>query len=392
MKKLIAYFIKFPLAVNLIMVLIALFGAISLLGIQKNFFPNVPQRYIYVDIIYPGASPEEIEEGAILKIEENIKGLENMDRVTSISKENMGTVTIEMVKGTDMDEALTRVKNEVEKISSFPVNVESVVTYKHDNVNFAINYAVTAKEGREVSLKSLKATARQMEHDLLRMDGISKVEVGGYPAEEIAVLLNEQAMDAYQLTFAEIAKAVASTNLIMTGGSIKDGQEEFFIRVRNKQYQSEGLEDIVIRNSPQGGVIRLKDVATAVDRWADAPAEVMFNGKQSIIVNILTTFDEDIIKAADVVQEYIADFNQSQDILVAEVVRDSSDTLDQRISLLSKNGLLGILLVLLFLSLFLNPRIAFWVALGIPFSMLGMFVIIPATTVTVNMLSLFGLI
>jgi multidrug efflux pump subunit AcrB len=392
MKKLIAYFIKFPLAVNLLMVLVFLFGLISLSGIQKNFFPNVPQRNIYVDILYPGASPSEIEEGAILKIEENIKGLSDMERITSVSRENMGTVTIEMLKGTDMDEALTRVKNEVEKIASFPIGVESVVTYKHDDMNFAINFALTPREGRDVSLKKLKTIAREIEHDLLRIEGLSKINISGYPNEEIAILLDEQAMESYQLTFTEISRAVASANLIMSGGSIKDGQEEFFIRVRNKAYQSEGLEDIVIRNSDQGGIVLLKDIASIKDQWEDTPSDVAFNGKQAIVFTINTTFKEDILEASEKITAYLHDLNCKQDLLRAEIIRDMSDTLNQRIDLLANNGMLGIILVLLFLSLFLNPRIAFWVAIGIPFSMLGMFIILPATSVTVNMMSLFGLI
>ncbi|MCT4590834.1 MAG: efflux RND transporter permease subunit [Carboxylicivirga sp.] len=392
MKNIIAYFMKFPLAVNLIMMMVFIFGAISLFNIQKNFFPNVPQRYIYVDIVYPGASPEEVEEGAILKIEENVKGLEGMERITSVSRENSGTVTIEMLKGTDMDEALIKVKNEVERIASFPVDIESVVTYKHDDVNFSINYVVTPNEGKQVSLEQLKKTARQMEHDLLRMDGISKVEIGGYPDEEIAILLKEDALESYNITFSEIATAVKSTNLLMTGGSIKDGEEEFFIRVRNREYYGEGLENIVIRNTSEGGIIRLKDVATIKDQWADTPSEVLFNGKKGVVITIQNTFSEDIVTATDAVKKYIAEFNESQNFLTATVIRDQSDLLDQRIDLLGKNGIIGIVLVLIFLSLFLNPRIAFWVAIGIPFSMLGMFILIPGTGVTINMLSLFGLI
>ncbi len=392
MKNLIAYFMKFPVAVNLIMVMVLLFGGFSLIGIQKNFFPNVPQRFIYVDIVYPGASPEEVEEGAILKIEENVKGLEGMERITSVSRENSGTVTIEMLKGTDMDEALIKVKNEVERIASFPVGIESVVTYKHDDVNFSINYVVTPNEGKHVSLKQLKATARQMEHDLLRKKGISKVTIGGYPDEEIAILLKEDALEAYSITFTEIARAVAKTNLLMTGGSIKDGEEELFIRVRNREYDGEGLEDIVIRNTPGGGIIRLKDVATIKDQWADAPSEVYFNAQQSVVITIQSTFSEDVITATDAVKEYIGTFNNSQDLYTATVIRDASDLLNQRIRLLVKNGIIGIALVLLFLSLFLNPRIAFWVAVGIPFSMLGMFILISGSSVTINMLSLFGLI
>ncbi|MCU4174788.1 efflux RND transporter permease subunit [Carboxylicivirga sp. N1Y90] len=392
MKQLISYFIKFPLAVNMVMVMALLLGLLSLNGIQKNFFPNIGQRFIYVDVLYPGASPDEIEEGATLKIEENVKGLEGLERITSISRENSGSVSIEMLKGTDMDEALIKVKNEVEKIASFPTGIESVVTYKHDDINFAMNFVLTARDGKSVDLRTLKATARKMEHDLLRLDGISKIEIGGYPDEEIAILLKENAMEAYQMTFREIAQAVSSSNLIMTGGSIKDGSEEFFIRVRNKAYQSEGIEDIVIRQTNNGGIIRLKDVATISDRWADTPSEVRFNNQKAVVITISNTFSEDILKSTEAVKAYLKEYNASQDYLEAEVIRDMSKTLNQRIDLLLNNGLLGILLVLLFLSLFLNPRIAFWVAAGIPFSLLGMFIFLPGTPVTINMLSLFGLI
>ncbi|WP_338236411.1 efflux RND transporter permease subunit [Persicobacter diffluens] len=392
MKSIISYFIKFPLAVNLVMVLIFVFGLVSLSGIQRNFFPNFPNYNIYVDVLYPGASPEEIEEGATLKIEEEVKGISNMERVTSVSSENSGKVTIEMERGTDMDKALTDVKNAVEKIASFPTGVESVVAYKHDNVNFAVNFTVTPKGDQSVSLKYLKQEAQKMEHDLLKIQGISKVDLAGYPEEEIGVLLDEEAMEAYNLTFQEVSMAVSAANLIMTGGTIKDGEEEFFIRMRNKSYESMGLEDIVVRHTAAGGVIRLSDVATIKDQWEDTPSKVMYNGKPAFLVIINTTFEEDVVQASDIVKEYIADYNARQDVLEAALNKDMSIILQQRIDLLVDNGLMGIILVLIFLSLFLNPRIAFWVAVGIPFSMMGMFILIPATSVTINMMSLFAMI
>ncbi len=371
--------------------MIIIFGAVALIGMQRNFFPNVAQRFIYVDIVHPGASPEEVEEGAILKIEENIKGLENMERVTSVSRENSGTVTIEMLKGTDMDEALIKVKNEVDRISSFPVAIESIVTYKHDDVNRAMTFVITAKGDKKASLKQLKTAARLIERDLLKMPSVSKITLGGYPDEEIAILLNEKKLESYQITFNEIAQAVSSTNLIMTGGSVKDGEEEFYIRVRNRAYQSEGIEDIVIRTT-NSGVIRLKDVAQIKDMWEDKPSQVLFNNKQAVVFTIENTFNEDILSSTDDIKKYLEEFNSAQELFVATVNNDMSVTLNQRIDLLFKNGWMGILLVLLFLSLFLNPRLAFWVAVGIPISILGMFILLPLTNVTINMLSLFGLI
>ncbi|WP_044202423.1 efflux RND transporter permease subunit [Flammeovirga sp. OC4] len=389
MKKLISYFIKFPVAVNLVMALTLVLGFITASKITSTFMPNAPQRFIYVDVVYPGSSAEEVEEGVILKIEEELKGLEGLDQITSYAQENVGKITLEMFKGTDMDEALTRVKNVVEGISSFPLDVESVVSYKHEDANFSFMFGIT---GDGVSLKSLKETARKVEKDLLAKKGISKIEISGYPNEEIAILLQEDALESYNMTFDEVAMAVQGANLDMTGGSIKDGEEEFFIRAKNKGYSSEEMDHIIIRQTDNGGVIRLKDVAKVVDQWEDAPARATLNGKRVVTVTINNTFSEDILATADVLYEYIEDFNAQNDVLHIDVIRDQSDLLGQRLDLLIDNGILGIILVLIVLSLFLNPRIAFWVAIGIPFSIFGMFIFISFTGVTINMISLFALI
>ncbi|WP_281615504.1 efflux RND transporter permease subunit [Flammeovirga sp. SubArs3] len=389
MKKLISYFIKFPVAVNLVMVLILVLGFMTTSNMTSTFMPNAPQRFIYVDVVYPGSSAEEIEEGVILKIEEELKGLEGLDQITSYAQENVGKITLEMFKGTDMDEALTRVKNVVEGIPSFPVGVESVVSSKHEDSNFSFMFGIT---GEGVSLKSLKETARKVEKDLLAKKGISKIELSGFPNEEIAVLLNEDALESYNMTFEEVALAVQGANLDMTGGSIKDGEEEFFIRANNKGYTSDELDHIIIRQTDNGGVIRLNDIAKVVDQWEDAPARATLNGKRAVTVTINNTFSEDILQTAEELHKYIETFNAQNDVLHIEIIRDQSDLLGQRLELLIENGIVGIILVLVFLSLFLNPRIAFWVALGIPFSIFGMFILISFTSVTINMISLFALI
>ncbi len=392
MKNIISYFIKFPLAVNLILVFVFLFGIFSLLNIQHNFFPNVPKRNIYVDVLFPGASPEEVEEGAILKIEENLKGLDGLERITSVSNENFGKVTVEMAKGTDMNDALMRVKNAVGKIASFPKAIETVVTYKHDDTNIGMWFVLTENGDHQTSLKELKQQARKIEHDLLQMKGVSKILIGGYPAEEIAILLNEDKLNKYGLTFAEVANVISSTNLIMTGGSIKDGEEEFFIRVRNKAYDADAIGDIILRTGKTGGAIRLRDVAEIKDQFADTPSYGRYNGKTSVMFTIRCTFSEDVVDASEKINAYLEQYNKEHPNFKGEILKDMSVILKQRIDLLRDNGMMGIILVLLFLSLFLNPRIAFWVAVGIPFSMLGMFIILPFTSVTINMLSLFALI
>ncbi|MEH0153077.1 efflux RND transporter permease subunit [Limibacter armeniacum] len=389
MRKLIEYFIKFPLAVNLVMVLIVFFGFIGASRMNSNLFPNSPKRNIMVEAVYPGASPEEVEEGVVLKIEENLKGVTGLERLTSVSSENSGQVTVEMISGTDMTQALADVENAVNRISSFPTGVESIITYKQENTNFVINFGIT---GDKVNLHTLKENARKIEKDLMAIRGISKVSLSGFPDEEIVILLDESAMQAYNLTFQEVAAAVSEANLNLTGGSIKDGKEEFFIRVKSKGYQSEELDHLVIRNTENGGVIRLKDVAEVKDQWKDTPTKALLNGNRTAIVTVSCTYEEDVVNISSLVKDYINNFNQENELLEATVIKDMSVILQQRLDLLTENGIMGIVLVLVFLSLFLNPRIAFWVAGGIPISILGMFIIISYTAVTINMITLFAMI
>ncbi len=380
------------MAVNLIMIFVFVFGGLSLLNIQHNFFPSIPKRIIYVDVLFPGAAPEEVEEGAILKIEENLKGLDGLDRITSISNENTGKVAIEMQKGTDMNNALMRVKNAVNRIASFPKGIETVVTYKEDDTNLGMWFILTENGEHQTDLKQLKQQARKIERDLLQMEGISKIKITGYPKEEIAILLNEEKLNTYGLSFDEIAQVVASNNLTMTGGSIKDGEEEFYIRVRNKAYGSSSIGDMILRSEPDGGTICLRDVAQIKDQFADTPSRGRYNGKPAVVFTVRCTFSEDVVVSSRKINGYLEQYNREHSYFKTVVLKDMSEILNQRIDLLKSNGLMGIVLVLLFLSLFLNPRIAFWVAVGIPFSMLGMFIIIPFTSITMNMLSLFGLI
>lgn len=389
MRKVIAYFIKYHVAVNVIVLAIFIFGIVGVLSLKSSFFPLVDSTIISINVAYPGASPQEIEEGVVLKIEDNLKGLEGIDRVTSTSSENSGRITVEIDKGKDIDFMLLEVKNAVDRVSSFPTGMEPLVVGKNEEVRQTISFAIS---GKEIPLATLKQIGRQVENDLRALDGISQIEVSGYPEEEIEIAVNENNLLAYNLTFNEVSQAVRNANILVTGGTIKTDAEEYLIRANNRSYYGDELSNLIVRADPSGRIVRLKDVAQIRDRFSETPNVSYFNGDLSVSVTVTSTNSEDLISSADKIKIYIADFNQKNNNVELNVVRDLSITLNQRTALLTENAIIGMLLVLLFLSVFLNTRLAFWVAFGLPIAFLGMFIFAGQFDVTINVLSLFGMI
>jgi len=389
MRKLIEYFIRYHVAVNIFIIAFILFGVIGVLSLKSSFFPLTDSKIITISIAYPGASPQEIEEGIVLQIEDNLKGLKGIDRVTSVSKENSGTITVEIEKGENIDFMLLEVKNAVDRVPSFPSGMEPLVVAKQEAVRETISFALS---GENIPLATLKQIGRQVENDLRAIDGISQITISGYPDEEIEIAVNETSLLAYDITFSEVSQAVSTSNILTTGGTIKTDAEEYLIRANNRSYYGDELSNIVVRASNDGKVVRLKDVAIIRDRFSETPNATYFNQKLALNISITSTNSEDLISSADNVKDYIETYNQKHNNVQLDVVRDLSKTLNQRTDLLTENAIVGMLLVLLFLSVFLNTRLAFWVAFGLPISFLGMFIFAGQFDVTINVLSLFGMI
>ncbi len=388
MRNAIKYFIKYPIAANLLMVGIFAIGIYSMLNMSSTFFPETESRFISIQTIFPGASPEEIEEGIISKIEENLNGLTGVERVTSVSSENSGAVRVEIAKGYDIDLILTDVKNAVDQINSFPAAMEPPTVFKEENLSFVISFSFSGP----VDLRTLKEFGRKAEDDLRATDGISKVSLSGFPEEEIEIAFREQDLQAYRLPFAEATRAIQAANLDLTGGTIKGEKEELLIRAKNKKFQADDLRNIIVKNTPDVGVVLLHQVADITDRWKDSPSRSYMNGEQAVIVSVQNTLEENALDIADMVLAYIDEFNSTNDVIKATVVQNQSIYLKQRIALLTENGLMGFGIVLLLLALFLHWRLAFWVALAIPISFAGMFFCAASLGSTINVVSLFGMI
>ena len=389
MRKLIAYFIKHSVAVNVIVIAFLIFGGVGAYKLNSSFFPLVDSKNISINVTYPGASPQEVEEGIILKIEDNLKGLNGVDRVTSTSRENSGNINVEIEKGKNIDFMLLEVKNAVDRVPTFPVGMEPLIVSKLEALRPTITFSIS---GNNIPLATLKQIGRQVENDLRGIDGISQIQITGYPEEEIEIAINETTLLAYNLSFAEVSQAVNESSLITTGGTIKTSTEEYLIRANSRSYYADELSNLIVKSDASGRIIRLKDIAEVQDKFSETPNANYFNGNLSINITITSTNTEDLITSADKAKEYINDFNQKYDNVEINIIRDLSITLVERTNLLTENAIIGMILVLMFLSLFLNTRLAFWVAFGLPIAFLGMFMLAGYFNVTINVLSLFGMI
>ncbi len=394
MRKLIAYFIKNTIYANAIIIITAIAGILSLSMMPRSFFPEMSPNRIYVNVAYPGASPEEIEEGITTRIEESLNGIEGIKEITSTSSENISNVTIEIYEGVDIDETLQNVKNSVDAIYSFPQGAEKPRVQRQKSrgmggmANMVGFYALTGPN----DLWLLKDKADKIEQNLLNDDEISQIEVIGYAPIIISVEIDEVSLLRHRTNFDVISNAIKASNIDISGGSIKTQKDEIIIRSNNRNTTTSGIEDIVVLSDKNGDVVRLKDIAKVSLEFSDIPIKSYVNGKRAINFMIQKTSDEDIKKIANSIQAYITKFNDENKEFKILTLFQFADMLDQRIETLSNNLLLGLLLVAIVLGLFLSFRLSLWVAFGIPFSFIGMISFGLLYGMTINMISLFGMI
>ncbi|MCP4580545.1 MAG: efflux RND transporter permease subunit [candidate division Zixibacteria bacterium] len=388
MKKMIAYLIRYPLWVRVLMFSIIGFGLLSMSQIRYSFFPELEPDTITIQVAYPGASPEEVAEGVVLKIEENLDGLEGIDRVTSVSSENFGSVTAEITKDANIERVLADIKNAVDRINSFPLDSEKPVIFEQKMRTRALSVVLYG----ETDLYNLKYIAERFRDDLLADDEISQVSIDGLPDLEFSIEVSEANLRRYNMTFDEIAAAVRAANINISGGKFETIDEEILIRAYGRDYRPEELLDIAVRGNPDGTVIYLNDVATVKEQWKDVPDKLYYNNRNSLIINLDQAQDEDILAIAEIAKNEVAGFNENNENIKAIVIDDRTIPLTQRIELLTKNGIIGLFLVLSALGFFLNLRLSWWVAVSIPFSFAGMFIIASFSGITINVISLFGMI
>ena len=388
MRKLVATFIKYPFYANIILFIILVLGGIAFVSMNRSFFPDFSEKYINVTVFYPGASPKEMEEGITMRIEEALRGIAGLKEVNSTSSENVTSVQIEVTGEYDIDETLMEVKNAVDGITSFPVDAEKPIVNKQRSSTFAMFMSLSG----DVDLLTLKRYANEIEHDLYTSGIMSQIRVGGFPDLEISVEIPEEDLLRYNLTFDEVTRAIAQNNLDISGGQIRSETEEIMIRSRYRTVEPEQIEQIIIRGNPDGSYLRLGDVGTVHMQFADVASTYLFNGLPAVTFQIFKLPTEDLIAISDFCNEYTASWNEIHSDTEMKVTYDFLQLLKARLNLLYRNGGIGLLLIFITLGLFLSLRLSLWVAIGIPASFGAMFLLGIFYGLTVNMISLFGMI
>jgi len=389
MKALGKWSVDHRVTVNLIMVFLIVAGMFTAMNMKREMFPQFSLDMISITVEYPGASPEDVEEGICIKIEEQLKSLENIKTMYSTAVEGYAEVTLELDAGTDITDKLNEVRTEIDLIDSFPTQAEDPVVIEIKNNEPAIYVAVYGDAGERI----LKQTAEKIRDDLVGFDEISLAELTGVREYEISVEISEENLRRFSLSFDDVVRAVGTGSLELPGGLIKTAGGEFLIRAKGKRYTGAEYEQIPLVTRADGTVVLLGDVARVVDGFEDQDLQSRFNGQPAAMVVVRRTDSQDTIAISNRVLAYI---DKARDDLPKGVRLghwyNIADMVQDRIDLLLKNGIQGIVLVFVVLALFLDLGLAFWVASGIPITFMGAFLFLDYIGASVNMLSLFGFI
>ena len=386
----IAWFTRNHVAANLLMISIILAGLFSLnTRMPLEVFPSFESDIISVSMTLRGATPEDVEQGVAIRVEESVQDLEGIERIISRSSEGGATINIEVESGYDAREMLADIKSRVDAINTFPADAEKPIVALAQRKREVIAVTVASDYGE----RETREYAEKVRDELLRLPNVTQVELSGVRDYEIAIEVSRDVLRQYNITLSDVADAIANSSSDISAGNLKTDGGEVLIRSKGQAYRRDEFARIVIKQSADGSIIRLGDIAIINDDFEETPVRTRFNGKQAAFLDVYRIGPQSAITVADEVKNYI---EQQQATLPAgfelSYWDDDSEIVKSRVATLVNNALQGGFLVLVLLTLFLRPSIAFWVFIGIPVSFMGAFLIMPFFGITLNVMSLFGFI
>jgi len=389
-KNIIRILIQNSVLANILMLLILISGIIASTTMVKEIFPQFSLNVISVVIPYPGADPEEIEEGICLKLEEALNGVEGVDNLILTAKEGSGSAIIECTENADISKVKDDVETQVNAITTFPSDSEEAIITELKLRKEVLRIAIWGN----LPERQLKKTAQGMEKEILDLPGISQVDLIGIRDDEISIEVSEQNLRKYNIDFNDINNAVKNNGINLPAGTIKNSSEDIRIRVQGRRYSAKDYQDIPVLAKKDGTIITLGQIATIKDSFdIDSKSFVMFNGKPAVFISVYKTEQEDAIQISEEITKFIkakqASFPTS--IHLTKCL-DLSRLISGRLSILTNNGIIGLALVIIILWLFLDLRLSFWVAMGIPISVAGGLAIMGLAGNSLNMITMFGLI
>ncbi|MBU0991072.1 MAG: efflux RND transporter permease subunit [Proteobacteria bacterium] len=389
MKGIISWFADNHVAANLLMMFLILAGVVTGGNTKIEVFPEFSLDRISITAVYPGASPEEVEDAIIRKIEESVAGLAGIKRIDSTAKEGIAAIVIEVIKDWDVKELLDEVKSEVDRITTFPKEMEKAVVRELTRRSQVINVAVYG----EAPESTIKFITEKIKDDITNLPGITLAELFGIRTGEIHVDISEKTLRKYNLTLGMVAEAIKKSSLDLPAGSVKTEEGEILVRTKGRKYDAGEYDTVPVITRPDGTRVTLGMIATINDGFEDVDLVTQFQGKPAAVIQVFRVADQNALDVVAATRAYIDEIRPSlPEGVDIGFFKDQSVVLKGRIKLLLTNMLYGLVLVSLILAVFLNIKLAFWVTLGIPISFLTGMWLLPQFDVSINMISLFAFI
>ncbi len=389
MNRIIAWFAENHVAANLLMVLILVAGMATAFMIKVEVMPDVSLDTISITTEYEGASPDEMVDGVVRPIEEEISGLAGIKRIDSTAQEGNSSIAIEVVKGWDLSKLLNEVKAKVDGMTTLPEDAEKPVVsediHKHEVLLLAL-YG----DAPEATLKSL---AQRFKTQLVGVEGVTQVSLLAVRDQEVQIEVPEEALRRHGLTLEQVADTVRRASMDLPAGSVRTADGQILIRSKGKRYWAQNYSGIAVVTNTDGSKVTLGEIAVLRDGFKEEDNAAIFQGKPAAIIQVWRVADQNAIDVANATKEFMEQFRPGLPAGVQiDVMHDDSEVLKSRINLLIKNMSLGLVLVVVLLGLFLNLRLSFWVTLGIPISFAFGMLLLPSQDLSINMVSLFGFI
>lgn len=385
----IAWMAKNTVAANILMLILLVGGAFSAYLCKKELFPGFTLDMVSVTVIYPGANPEEIEKGVLLAVEDAVRSVDGVKRVTSTARVGVASTTVTLERGVNANQALGNVKTAIDQITSFPRAIEKPIVKLPVLSRGVISLTLYG----DVPEPVLYHYAKMARDDLLNSGDITLVNIIGSGRREISIEVPKHNLEAYHLTLQQIADQVAQSSVEIPAGNIRTKSQDFAIRTNNRMYSIADFEKMTLLSGQNAAHVRLGDIANIKKGVEEIHELALFNGKPSLMLEVSRTGEQTPVSVADEVKAYQKELDLKLPPQIKSIIwNDMSHLYKQRLNMLLKNASLGIILVFLILGLFLELRLAFWVTLGIPISFLGCFLLFPNFDISINMISLFAFI
>ena len=385
----VGWFAQNPVAANLLMLALLLGGVLGLLDIRQEITPDFTLDGVQISMSYPGASPEEVEEGIVLAIERELTGMTGIDTLSATASEGSASVTAELDQDADAAQVLQDIRNAISRITSFPEDAERPKVELRQHGFYVISIGVAA----ELAPTELYKLSRRIRRQVLDMDGVSEVDIRGALQPQISVEISQETLRAQGLTLEQVASRLRSAARDVPAGQIKTGEGEILLRTLGRREQAADFANIPIKTRADGTRLLLGDIAQLHDAFEDSTQVFEFNGRTGMRLDIYQAENQEPVQLAQRVRKLVRDLNtRLPNNVTISVQNDRSERYAERRQILLKNGLLGLLLVVVSLGIFLNPRLAFWVAVSIPVVFIGSFAVLPFAGVTLNMISMFAFI